>query len=92
MNYRHVIGLFLMFGAVGNYAAGDNSEDKSVSSEKSATGVILEYGQDSAEQPEETDSADQGSLPSDEGGSVEFIVGGQAEDGVAKRKQIPVRE
>ena len=92
MIYRFAIGSVVMFAATALGAAGDISEEETVRRETTAAGVILEYDGESAGQQEETGLASQDKAPAGAGRSVEFIVGGQAEDGVAKRKAVNVRK
>ena len=72
--------------------ADENSDKEAVRTEKTNKGVILEYNKDSASMPDSAEVSEDSTAPAEPGTSVELIVGGQAEDGVAKRREIPVRK
>lgn len=92
MNYRLVIGSALMLGIVYWCSADENQGSGVVQTEKTTAGVILEYSQESAGKPKQQDVTKKDPSSSSTGSSVELIVGGQGEDGVAKRKEVPVRK
>ena len=93
--YRLLAGVVLVMGTMNGFAAGEDSSAGTTRAVKKNGGVVIEYNeqqdQDQAtnRSPVEKNTATSTtSAPGDT--SVELIVGGSGEDGVAKRKEMPV--
>ena len=92
MSSRLVIGIALMTAVINPTMADENSGKEAVRTEKTNAGVILEYKKESPARPDRVEVEEEDVAPAEAGTSVELIVGGQAEDGVAKRREIPIRK
>ena len=84
--------MVLMIGAINCFAAEDDPDTVSAQTGPQSGAVIIEYREQSADLNAAADGAKNSTATAAERSSVELIVGGQAEDGVAKHKEIPVRK
>ena len=81
-----------MTAVINPIMADDNSDKEAIRTEKTNKGVILEYNKESESMSGSAEVKEESSAPVETGTSVELIVGGQAEDGVAKSREIPIRK
>lgn len=94
-HYRLLAGMVLLMGTMNGFAAGEDSSAGAAQEGQKNGGVVIEY-KDQKDQAVDRSPAEQNttssvtSAPGDT--SVELIVGGSGEDGVAKRKAMPVRK
>ena len=97
MNHlRLIIAIVLLAGASRGVPAQQEQDSVKVpeQQQRGGAGVVIEYRQ----QQKQTDAgapeqqAQANADPEAAGSSVELIVGGSAEDGVAKRRDMPVRK
>ncbi len=82
------LGGFFVFAVICTLCvAQDSYEDLTEQSESASAGVILEF-----EQSENEDSKRMKPKKQNEQqpGGIDFIIGGQGEDGIAKRGELPV--
>ena len=88
--WKSLSGTLLLLSINGISIAGDTASDQVQAEDTTTTaaGVILEYDAEPAASVQEREEPRRDSMDSDDTGSVELIVGGQAEDGVARRTRI----
>lgn len=95
MNYYRVLSaLVLMLGTINGFPA-EQQETGAVKAQQpqESGAAVIEYKKPAKDGKgtEEASKDTAGSKPAT-GSSVELIVGGSAEDGVAKRKEMPVEK
>jgi len=90
--YRLITGMVLVICTINGFPAEQDSDAGKAQAEQSSGGVVIEY-KEQAEHPGAVEESEKSNTTSTTGGtSVELIVGGSGEEGVAKRKEIPVRK
>ena len=89
--YRLIIGMVLAMCTINGLSAEPDSGTQKEPAGQQSGGAVIEYRDQVQER-----SAEEGSVKSSTtsagGTSVELIVGGSGEDGVAKRTEMPVRK
>lgn len=89
--FRLITGTALVICTINGFSAEQDSGTGDTQAEQPGGGVVIEY-KEQAEDPSAVDSVKSSTASTAEGTSVELIVGGSGEDGVAKRKEMPVRK
>jgi len=90
--YRLITGIALVIGTINGFPADQDPGTGEAQAEQPGGGVVIEY-KEQVENRSAVEESEKHSTTSGSGGtSVELIVGGSGEDGVAKRREMPLRK
>ena len=90
--YRLLLGMVLVLNAVNGFPSGEEQNAGTIQDARKSggSGAVIEYKDQATDRSATEKSTTATATSAPEGRSVELIVGGSAEDGVAKRKEMPV--